>query len=86
MNLLDLMAPPRPPIWRDGKAHYSYMKAAQGDLQWIAKDYRDHRMGGRWYRYNDSERIWRCLDPYDQYGINTVTDLPPAVNEYGRLL
>lgn len=87
LSLLDLMAPPRQPIWREGQA-LTWAEAkpvTEGDLEWLPHDYRDHRLGGRWFRYDQRERIWRCLDPHDQSGIN-LSHTRPAVDRHGRLL
>lgn len=85
MDLLDLMVPPTPPKWRGGVAipAQPYVRAEHGDLTWMAHDYRDHRAGGRWFWFDGNERIWRCVDPLDQCGINTVTDRPPPVTVSG---
>lgn len=88
IDLLDMMVLPPPPIWRNGVAlpFKPWVPSEQGDLQWMARDYRDHRLGGRWYCYDGRDRIWVCIDPYDQFGINGNQSKPPAVNQYGRLL
>ncbi len=41
----------------------------------------------RWYWYDarPDHRIWTCIDPFDQFGIND-RDEPPAINDYGRLV
>ncbi|WP_206245701.1 hypothetical protein [Novosphingobium terrae] len=88
--LLDLMVPPPKLIWRGGAAlersGRGHSPSAEGDLQWLAHDYRDPRKGGRWFRFNARERIWECLDPFDQTGVNLDPDQPPAVNAHGRLI
>jgi hypothetical protein len=81
-NLLDLMVPPlpdAPPVWRNGEALVGWQGAQGGDLQWFANDYRDHEKGGRWYQFDAApgERIWRCIDPWDQMKINGVMHAPP---------
>jgi hypothetical protein len=88
LPLLDLMQPPTPPIWRNGAPLplKPWRPSEQGDLQWFAHDYRDHRRGGRWYCYNARESIWVCIDPYDQNRINRDKDVPPTVNEFGRVM
>lgn len=88
-DLLELMAPEPKGTWRNGillPAGRASLPAQEGDLEWLPKDYRDHRLGGRWYRYDASDCIYRCLDPYDQFDINHLPDTPPAVNKYGRLV
>lgn len=84
------MASPPKPIWRGGVAlsriDAALGRSSEGDLQWLAHDYRDHRRGGRWFRFNARERIWECLDPFDQTDINLRPDRPPALNAYGRLI
>jgi hypothetical protein len=81
-DLLDLMVPPLPappPVWRNGEALVGWQGALHGDLLWFAHDYRDHGKGGRWYQFDGApgERIWQCIDPFDQMGINSVIDAPP---------
>lgn len=86
-DLIDMMVPPVLPIWRNGATLplKPWVPSEQGDLQWMAHDYRDHRKGGRWYCYAARDRIWVCLDPYDQSGINHNSDMPPIVDAFGRL-
>ncbi len=84
--LLDLMVPPPRPTWRGGVALTAYSRAQEGDLQWLAHDYRDPRRGGRWFRYDARDQILRCLDPLDRTGVNLLPDQPPAVSASGRLI
>lgn len=85
-DLLDLMVPAPKPTWRGrmALAHKASLPAQEGDLQWLADDYRDHRRGGKWFRFDAHDRIWRCIDPFNKTGINARTDQPPAVDRYGR--
>ena len=77
-DLLSLMMPPRLPKWRDGSAIVMADEPSrQGDMQWFARNWQDHRAGGRWYAWMAAEKIWRCIDPYDQYSINEHRDSPP---------
>ena len=83
-DLLDLMRPPPKPIWRNGVPDPA-RPWQEGDLQWLADDYRDHRLGGKWFRFDARDCIWRCIDPFHQTGINRLPDQPPAVDQHGRL-
>ena len=89
-TLLDWMVPPRKPNWRGGTSLCGsadgYVPPEDGDLQWFAHDWRDHRQGGRWFRFDACERIWRCLDPFDTTDINAHPDTPPAIDRHGRLV
>lgn len=80
--------PPARPIWRNGEAGtYQQMKPMQqADLSWLAHNYQDHSQGGRWFYFDTSEKIWRCIDPFDAMGINDKPDSPPAINSSGRVL
>ena len=86
-DMLKMMEPPTPPIWRNGAALplKPWVPSEQGDLQWMALDYRNHRLGGRWYCYDARDSIWVCIDPHNQFGINQTKDAPPAVDQFGRL-
>jgi len=41
----------------------------------------------RWYWYDarPGQRIWTCIDPFDQFGINDSAE-PPRINADGRLI
>jgi hypothetical protein len=84
MDLLDLMRPGPKPRWRNGEP-VPAGPSQEGDLQWLADVWDDHRKGGKWFRYDARDSIWRCLDPFNQTGINRVPDQPPPVDQHGRL-
>jgi hypothetical protein len=84
MDLLDLMRPSPKPRWRDGEP-VAAGPSEEGDLQWLADVWDDHRKGGKWFRYDARDSIWRCLDPFHQAGINKFPDQPPMLDLHGRL-
>jgi len=84
---MDLFAlPPAPkwepipaakPLWRNGIAmpgsDRGYTHPREGDLRFLW-----HRMGaGRWFRWDNRDMIWVCIDPVDATGINDRPDTPP---------
>ena len=83
-DLLDSMREGPKPTWRNGQPG-KHRPSVDGDLLWIANDYRAPRLGGKWFRFDQGETIWRCLDPFNQTGINSAGDTPPPVDRYGRL-
>ena len=88
MDLLDLMRPAPKPRWRDGQPIErgpAHKPSLEGDLQWLADVWDDHRKGGKWFRYDARDSIWRCIDPFNQTGINRLPDQPPKVDRHGRL-
>lgn len=54
-----------------------------GDVARLRHGLHLHRMA--WYYWDASEPVWRCIDPFDTYGIN-YRDEPPVVNDCGRLV
>lgn len=77
-------APAPKPRWREGTPN-AEGPSQEGDLQWLADDWLDHSKGGKWFRYDARDSIWRCLDPFNQTEINWKPDEPPAVDGHGRL-
>lgn len=91
---MDLFASPPPPkweplpvakpLWRDGVAipgsDKGYTPTHEGDLRFLW-----HRRGaGRWFRWDQRDMNWVCLDPHDATGINLHPDTPPAQNKLDR--
>lgn len=82
MSQLDLFAPepkgivfPTSPYWG--------MKSEPGAVGLLWHGLHPHRTA--WHWFDGKDRVWRALDPFDQYGINYI-DTPPRVNEHGRLI
>ncbi len=85
-DLLDLMRPDPRPVWRDGAiVTHEARPWREGDLQFLWNDYREARAGGKWFRFDVRDSIWRCLDPFRHTGINRLPDQPPALDRHGRL-
>lgn len=80
---LDLFAAPPPqgmvyptsPHWNTPKAPNAVA------LMWHGL----HLHRTAWYCYDARDQVWRCLDPFDQYGINDQQHTPPRVDQHGRL-
>jgi len=73
------------PMWRGGVAvpgsDRGYVPTREGDLRFLW-----HRMGaGRWFRWDQRDMIWVCIDPHDATGINAQADTPPALDPFGRI-
>ena len=81
---LDLFAP-RAPAPRDYSRLFTPPRPyRQGDVArlWHGMHVLTERTA--WYFWDAANKVWTCIDPFDQYGIND-RDEPPVVNEYGRL-
>ena len=70
--------------WRDGKP-CAERPAQEGDLEWLSDNYCDPQSKGKWFRFDARDSIWRCLDPFNQKGINETPHQPPSLDRHGRL-